>query len=554
MQRIILTGLSGAGKSTIGRLVATLLHWDFVDTDELLARRAGMATASQVLTTCGQQRFRLLESEALCEALSGERVVIATGGGIVTSAANRTLLHSQGLTIYLRTGVETAWQRIQEHLRTAGEAATRPLLATAPDGQARLSELLAARCAWYEQAHVSLATDAATPAQVAHQVFAHALAHGQLLPAASSARTSLNLRLAGGVSQAVLEWGSLCQFPAALKAMGTSARVFIVTDATVGALYGAATVGLLNDAGLSAHLYSVPAGEASKSFTCFQQIIDWLVEQRAERSEPLVALGGGVVGDLAGFVASCYQRGVPLVQLPTTLLAQIDSAIGGKTGINHALGKNLIGAFYQPGLTFVDPALLVTLPERVYREGWAEIVKYGVILDADLFALLETHLPEIQRRESAVLGQVIARCIRLKMDVVQADERDGGLRNILNYGHTFGHALEATTAYGTWLHGEAVSLGMEVAGRIAFARGLWSEEELLRQRRLLEALGLPVACPDGSAHALQEAMLHDKKVRAGRTRWVLPTCIGQVQLSADVAPQDVQAAIAAVCAPGSARP
>jgi 3-dehydroquinate synthase len=554
MQRIILTGLSGAGKSTIGGLVATLLHWDFVDTDDLLARRAGMATASQVLTTYGEKRFRLLESEALCEALSGERVVVATGGGIVTSAANRARLRSQGLTIYLRTGVETAWQRIQEHLRTAGAAATRPLLAAGSAGQERLSELLAARSAWYEQAHVSLVTDEATPTQVAHQVFVHALAHGQLLPAASSAHTSLNLRLAHGVSQALLAWGSLYQLPAALKAMGTPGRVFVVTDATVGALYGAATTGLLKNAGLSAHLYTVPAGEASKSIACFQQIIDWLVELRAERSEPLIALGGGVVGDLVGFVASCYQRGVPLVQLPTTLLAQVDSAIGGKTGINHALGKNLIGAFYQPRLIFVDPALLVTLPERVYREGWAEIVKYGVILDADLFALLETHLPEIERRESALLGEVIARCIRLKMDVVQGDERDGGLRNILNYGHTFGHALEATTAYGTWLHGEAVSLGMEVAGRIALARGLWSEDELLRQRLLLQALGLPVACPGGAGDALLEAMQRDKKVRAGRTRWILPTRIGQAQLSADVAPQDVDAAIAAVCAPGSARP
>jgi shikimate kinase/3-dehydroquinate synthase len=547
MQRIILTGLSGAGKSTVGRHVALALHWEFVDTDDLVARRAGMPVG-QVLTTYGEQRFRQLESEVLHEALAGERVVIATGGGIVTGAANRALLQEQGLTLYLRTSVATAWQRIQEHLRTKGARTARPLLA-GPDGQQRLGQLLATRAAWYEQAQSSITTDDLSPPEVARQVIVQALACGQLL-AADPARTCLNLSLAGRVSQAVIEWGSLCQFSAALQAMGLQGRVFVISDSTVGALYGAALIRGLSAAGLQAHLFTVPAGESSKSFVCLQRVIDWLLEQRAERSEPLVALGGGVVGDLAGFVASCYQRGVPLIQLPTTLLAQVDSAIGGKTGINHRLGKNLIGAFYQPELIFVDPALLLTLPERVYRESWAEIVKYGVILDADLFALLEAHLPEIEQRERDLLTRVVARCIRLKMDVVQGDERDNGQRAILNYGHTFGHALEATTAYGTWLHGEAVSLGMEVAGRIALARGLWSADDLQRQRTLLQALGLPVECIGAASDALLEAMQRDKKVQAGRTRWILPTCIGQARRYDDIPLEQVRAAIAAVCTTG----
>lgn len=544
MQRIILTGLSGAGKSTVGRQVAQALHWEFVDTDDLLACRAGMPVG-EVLTTSGEPRFRQLESAALREALAGERVVIATGGGIVIEPANRALLTEQGLTLYLRTSVATAWRRIQEHLRIAGAQTTRPLLA-GPDGQQRLSELLATRAAWYEQAHLSITTDEFSPTEVARQVLIQALAAGHLLTA-DPARTSLTLRLSGSVSQAVIEWGSFCQFPAALQALGLQGRVFIVSDSTVSALYGAALSGRLTAAGLQAHLFTVPAGESSKSFACLQQLIDWLVEQRAERSEPLVALGGGVVGDLVGFAASCYQRGVPLIQFPTTLLAQVDSAIGGKTGINHALGKNLIGAFYQPGLIFVDPAVLLTLPERVYREGWAEIVKYGVILDAELFALLETHLSEIEQRESDLLTHVVARCIRLKMDVVQSDERDSGRRNLLNYGHTFGHALEATTAYDTWLHGEAVSLGMEVAGSIALACGLWSANDLQRQRTLLQALGLPVTCNGRASDALLEAMHRDKKVRAGRTRWILPTRIGQAQLYDDIPQELVRAAIAVVC-------
>lgn len=549
MQRIFLTGLSGSGKSTVGRRVATLLNWEFVDTDDLLAERAGMAVG-QALTAYGEERFRQLESEALRQAAERERVVIATGGGIVISEANRALLREQGLTVYLQTSVESAWRRVQEHLRAEGEQAERPLVA-GPDGEQRLLDLLNARAAWYEQAHTRIATDELTSEQVAQHLLARALVQGQLLTP-DSARISSNLRRAGTVSQATIEWGGFCQLPAALQAMGATRRVFLVTDSSVGALYAEATRELLTEAGFEPQIFTVPAGESSKSFACFQRILDWLVEQHAERAEPLLALGGGVVGDLTGFVAASYRRGVPLIQVPTTLLAQIDSSVGGKTGINHPQGKNLIGAFYQPGLIFVDPAVLLTLPERVYREGWAEIVKTGVILDAELFAMLEERLPDLERRDADLLTQVVARCIRIKMDVVQGDERDGGLRNILNYGHTFGHALEAITAYGTWLHGEAVSIGMEVAGRIAVARGLISEQDLARQRTLLQAIGLPIECPGVDGEAILVAMQHDKKVLAGRSRWILPTRIGEAQMYGDIPLETVRAAIAAVCVPGSA--
>ena len=549
MQRIFLTGLSGSGKSTVGRRVATLLNWDFIDTDDLLAERAGIPV-SQALTTHGEERFRRLESEVLRDAANRERAVIATGGGMVIAESNRAFMREQGLTVYLQTSVEVAWSRIQEHLYTLGKEAERPLV-TGPNGQQRLRDLSISRAAWYEQAPIHIVTDATIPESIAQQVIVEGLAHGQFL-ASDSARISSNLRLAGATSQAVIEWGSFCQLPEALQVMGAQRRVFIVTDSAVGALYAEAARELLARTGLEPRIFTVPAGESSKSFACFQQIIDWLVGQHAERSEPLVALGGGVVGDLVGFVASCYQRGVPLVQFPTTLLAQVDSAIGGKTGINHALGKNLIGAFYQPQLIFVDPAVLLTLPDRAYREGWAEIVKYGVILDAELFSMLEERLPDLERRDADLLTSVVARCIRLKMDVVQGDERDSGLRNILNYGHTFGHALEAVTEYGTWLHGEAVSIGMEVAGRIAVARDLISEDDLARQRKLLLAIGLPVACHGVDGEAILTAMQHDKKVRAGRTRWILPTRIGQAQIYSDIPLEVLREAVAAVCQSESA--
>ena len=544
MQRIFLTGLSGSGKSTTGRQVARLLGWDFVDTDDLLAERMRLPIG-QVLVEYGEQRFRELESEALEAASRQERIVIATGGGAVIAEANRTFMQEHGLTVYLQVAVETAWQRIQEHMQQSGTTVIRPLL-SGPDGQQRLRDLYAARKQWYEQATLKVNADELSPDILARQIVAGALVHGHL-SSSSMPQEVMTLNLGTVSSQARVEWGGLYHLPQALQSSGfssTSQRVFIITDSEVDQFYIEPVKTLFTGAGFVPHIFTVPAGESSKSLLCFGQIMDWLVEHGAEHSEPVMALGGGVVGDLAGFVAACYHRGVPLIQVPTTLLAQVDSAIGGKTGINHPSGKNLIGAYYQPKLIMVDPALLLTLPERVYREGWAEIVKYGVILNAELFEMIEKNVSALRTlNDGALLTSIIARCIRLKMDVVARDERDGGLRNILNYGHTFGHALEAIAGYGTWLHGEAVSVGMEVAARIAVARGLLSEGEAARQHKLLCALDLPVNCPGVDVEAILSAMQRDKKVRDRHMRWVLPTSIGHAEVFKDVPLEVVRDAI-----------
>ena len=534
MQRLFLTGLPGAGKSVVGRRVAALLGWEFLDFSGRLSTDTAPATAREQ-----EQGF---EDKLVREASASERVVVAIDSDALSSPAVRRLLHEQGLSIYLQNTAETAWQRL-----SASDEHTKPDQGDASSlDRAALSDLLLSNEALYKEAAVHIATDALTLEAVASQVIVSALCTGLLL-APDSASISSNLRLASSFSRAVIEWGALSQLPEALRALNGQKRAFVVTDSSVGVLYAESLSTLLVQAELEPMIFTVPAGESSKSFACFQSILDWLVEQHAEHTEPIIALGGGVVGDLVGFVAASYQRGVPLVQVPTTLLAQVDSAIGGKTGINHPLGKNLIGAYYQPELIFVDPATLLTLPERAYREGWAEIVKYGVILDAEFFALLEARLADIEKREANLLTQVIARCIRLKMDVVQGDERDSGLRNILNYGHTFGHALEATTEYGTWLHGEAVSIGMEVAGFIAVARGLIAEDDLKRQRALLQAIGLPIACPGVDVEAILLAMQRDKKVRAGRTRWILPTRIGHAQIFSDIPLELMREASERVC-------
>ncbi|MGH2497211.1 MAG: 3-dehydroquinate synthase [Ktedonobacteraceae bacterium] len=546
MQRIFLTGLPGSGKSSVGCHMAALLGWDFIDTDDLLAGQSGVPVG-QALLQLGEERFRQLESEVLRDAAEAEKVVIATGGGAIISASNRALMRERGLTVYLQVSVETAWQRIQQHLQQSGASAVRPLV-VGDDGSERLRNLYETRKDWYEEAEVHVDTEHQTPETLAQRLVAYALTSG-FLASPTVPRELITQQLLTSTSQAIVEWGGLHHLPLTLRSYELPKRLFIVTDSAVGVLYAQPLLALLEENGFVPQLMSVPAGEASKSFACFQQIIDWLVQQKAEQKEAIVALGGGVVGDLAGFVASCYQRGVPLIQVPTTLLAQVDSAIGGKTGINHALGKNLIGAFYQAKLIYADPAFLLTLPERVYREGWAEIIKYAMILDAELFSILEEQVGALLARDAGLLSAIIARCIRMKMDIVQRDERDGSLRNILNYGHTFGHALEAITAYGTWLHGEAVAIGMEVAARIAVANGLLSQEDAQRQRNLLKAFGLPVQSPGVDIDAIMQAMQRDKKVRAGSTRWILTTSIGHADVYSDIDTQIAREAIAAVCRP-----
>jgi 3-dehydroquinate synthase len=259
----------------------------------------------------------------------------------------------------------------------------------------------------------------------------------------------------------------------------------------------------------------------------------------------VVAVGGGVIGDLAGFVAATYNRGLGLLMVPTTLLAMVDSSVGGKVGVNHPRGKNLIGAFHQPAGVWIDTAVLRTLPDREYKSGLAEVVKYGVILDADFFAWLERHVPAILAREPAALRHLVTRCCRLKADVVEKDEREEtGLRAVLNYGHTFAHAFEAVGGYGSWLHGEAVAAGMVCASRLAQRRGLVGAELTQRQVRLLGAFGLPTAPRAWDPESLLAAMRLDKKALAGRLRLVLPRRLGEAALWADVSEEEVRAVLA----------
>jgi len=288
----------------------------------------------------------------------------------------------------------------------------------------------------------------------------------------------------------------------------------------------------------------VEPGEETKCVDVCDALWQKLLECSTDRKSVVVAVGGGVIGDLAGFIAASFARGLPFLQVPTTLLAQVDSSVGGKVGVNLPSAKNMVGAFWQPLGVVIDTDVLVTLPDREYRSGLAEVVKYGVILDDAFFAYLERHIDELNRRDSETLRYVVARCCRLKADVVEQDEREEtGLRAVLNYGHTFAHAFEALAGYGQLLHGEAVSIGMMCAARLASRLGRVDRSLATRQLALLESLKLPVATPTLEHDAILEAMSHDKKVEHGKLRFVLPSRLGQVELVGDVAPVDVIAAL-----------
>jgi 3-dehydroquinate synthase len=320
-------------------------------------------------------------------------------------------------------------------------------------------------------------------------------------------------------------------------------RAFMITDEHV-IEHADKVAALLRDAGFDPLVVSLPSGEAQKSLTVASHLYDRLAEARADRKTLVVPVGGGVIGDLAGFVAATWNRGLPLLMVPTTLLAMVDSSVGGKVGINHPRGKNLIGAFHQPVGVWIDTAFLNTLPDREYRSGLAEVVKYGVILDADFFTYLEQHAPAILARDAECVRHIVARSCRLKADVVEKDEREEtGLRAMLNYGHTFAHAFETVGGYGAWLHGEAVSAGMVCASRLAERRGLIDADITERQRRLLQTFALPIAPERWPVEDLLAVMRVDKKAVAGRLRFVLPRRLGEVSMFDDVPESAVRAVL-----------
>lgn len=343
-----------------------------------------------------------------------------------------------------------------------------------------------------------------------------------------------------------IEAGSIHKVGPLMRRLPLGSKVLIVTDENVGPLYAGRLSDSLAASGFVPVVLTVQPGESAKSLPTAERVFTEAITQGLDRKSAIVALGGGVVGDLAGFVAASYLRGVPFVQVPTTLLAQVDSSVGGKTAVNHALGKNLIGAFYQPNLVVIDPEVLNTLSDRELKAGLAEVVKYGVIADQDFFAYLETQAEALLARDLDVLTQVVSKCCQLKADVVAQDEREESLRMILNLGHTIGHAVEAEGGYAQYNHGEAVAIGMHAAALLSKRLGLCEQSHVEALNRLLSRLGLPLTAPRYHPDTLLRYLSRDKKVISGKVNWVLMTGIGQVKITRDVDEPAIRAVLQAI--------
>lgn len=327
---------------------------------------------------------------------------------------------------------------------------------------------------------------------------------------------------------------------------GFSKKALLITDTNVGPLYADSVKKILTEAGLSVEIATITAGESAKSMAVAEDLFTKAIELGLDRKSPIFALGGGVVGDLAGFIAATYMRGVPFVQIPTSLLAQVDSSVGGKVAVNHKLGKNLIGAFYQPKAVFMDLTMLKTLPKREIATGLGEIIKYGIIYDADFFQFLEENIAAVRNLEPTVVTHMIARSCEIKAEVVSQDEKEAGLRRILNFGHTIAHAIEKETGYVRYNHGEAVAIGMVGVADISRQLGLISEYDQVRLTQLITAMNLPIKAAGCTVDAMYVDIFHDKKTVGGKVNWVLMTSIGTVISRNDIAEDVVRSAMAAV--------
>ncbi|MRW87083.1 3-dehydroquinate synthase [Pseudoduganella sp. FT26W] len=546
MQNVFLVGLMGAGKTTIGRILARKLGLKFIDSDHEIEARTG-ASIPWIFEIEGEASFRRREAEVIRELCGQDGLVLATGGGAVLNADSRALLKSRGTVVYLRATVHSILQR------TAHDK-NRPLLQTA-DPRKKLEELMAVRDPLYTEI-ADLVIDTGRPnVQSMVQTILNQLetkaceAAPNCVTYAEPSMTEqsnilLNVEL-GERSYPISIGPALLNDSNLLARHVHGSKVAIVTNTTVAPLYLERVERGLRDAGKQVMSVILPDGEEFKNWTSLMQIFDALLENKADRKTTLVALGGGVIGDLTGYAAASYMRGVDFIQVPTTLLSQVDSSVGGKTGINHPLGKNMIGAFYQPRAVIADTSTLETLPARELAAGLAEVIKHGAIIDAAFFDWIEANIGKLVARDKGALAYAIARSCEIKSDVVRQDEREGGLRAILNFGHTFGHAIENGLGYGEWLHGEAVGCGMVMAADLSQRMGLIDAASVARVRALVAAAGLPVKAPDLGTGRWLELMEVDKKNEGGAIKFILLNPLGAPKITN--APQELLLATLAAC-------
>ena len=529
--RIFLIGFSGTGKSAVGRSVARLLGWAFADADELIVERADKSI-DRIFADDGEPAFRRLERDIIVEMTTRERVVISTGAGSVMHDDSLGTMLASGLVVALEAHPETIYKRLSSIAEEDGaEAMVRPMLRSggSDDPLGRIESLKRERQWAYARAHWTVTTDAMSAEQAAHEV----VRAWRKLGAAQTWRDDPDLAATVTVEQGAypvfVGWGTLeRQLGQRLAESGFTGRAHIICDTNVVHPYGRAAQRSLHAADIEMGLFTFPAGEASKSLETATVLYEWLAEHRVERGDVIIAVGGGVVGDLAGYVAATFLRGIKLVQVPTSLTAMVDSSIGGKTAVDLPVAKNMVGAFHHPMMVLADVSALTTLPERALREGWAEAIKHGFALEAPLVDFYEQHAEALLSLDPELTTEAVARNAAVKARIVTADEREtSGRRMLLNYGHTIGHGVEAAAGYDAYLHGEAVAIGMTGAARLGMMEGVTSAEIVEHQASLIARFGLPSSYAGVAPEAIIQAMSRDKKTTAGQVSWVFLEEVGR---------------------------
>jgi shikimate kinase/3-dehydroquinate synthase len=531
---VVLVGLMGAGKTSIGRRLALRMGLPFRDADHEIEQAAGCSVAD-FFSRFGEAEFRTGERRVIRRLLNGPPCVLATGGGAFMDPETRAAIRAEGLSVWLRCSLATL-------VRRTAPRTHRPLLRQG-DPAAILGNLMEQRHPVYAEADIVVDCGDDSPDVTTARVLAAVRSHQPAL--------RVNVALAAGAYDVVIGDGVIARAGAYLAPVLPQKRAVVVTDETVAALHLPALLGGLAEAGFELRQIVVPPGEATKSLAMFGHVTDSLLEAGVERRTAVIALGGGVVGDLAGFAAAATLRGLPFVQVPTTLLAQVDSSVGGKTGINTDFGKNLLGAFHQPRIVLADTAALATLPRRELQAGYAEIIKAGLIGDAAFFEWCEANGAALLDGDRALQAEAVARACAFKAAVVADDEReekasDG--RALLNLGHTFAHALEAEYGYGgALLHGEAVAIGLGLAFALSEKLEVCPRATAARVMHHIDACGMRARLADlnrdFSAEHLIRHMQRDKKMRDGKLAFVLARDIGEAFTSRDVPPDAVSAVL-----------
>ncbi|MBI5055516.1 MAG: 3-dehydroquinate synthase [Nitrospirae bacterium] len=509
--KIVLTGFMGTGKTSVGKELSRKLGYQFIDTDVLIEERE-KKPVSLIFKESGEEYFRKVEQAAVEEVSRMNNVVIATGGGVIKNKKNVENLGRMGIIFWLQADPKIILKRVML------EGGKRPLLDVEEPLQ-EINKLLTERLPLYQQADASIDTNYITPEETAHEIIEMLGLDTQVVTVDLKER-SYDIVIGSKV---------LRRLGLRVKEFRPS-KVAIVSNKTIFPLYKETVLKSLEECGITPTVILIPDGEEYKDFMWTYHIHGRLLKAKFDRDGLLIAFGGGVIGDITGFVASTYMRGIRCIQVPTTLLSQVDSSVGGKTGVNHPLGKNMIGTFYQPSLVMIDIDTLRSLPKGEFSSGLAEIIKYGVIADKELFDSLEKNREDILTLGDSII-KTIKRSCEIKAGIVSKDERESGLRAILNFGHTIGHALETATGYKKFLHGEAVAIGMCAAADLAVKMGIFKKREAGRIKGLVELYKLPGAIPDGiNASDLISAMELDKKAKAGNIRFILPESIGKVRI------------------------